>query len=134
MQSLSTELRYLLYVGLLQLVIWVPYILAHLNRVGVSTALGYRVSQDMPDWAHRLKAAHYNLVENLVPFAAVVVAGEFVGVHTAVTHACAVIFFLARIAHPIAAVAQVWGTRTVAFAVGWAATIVYLFVVLTTGA
>ena len=47
--------------------------------------------------------------------------------------ACAVIFFWARVAHPIAMVSQVWGTRTITFAIAWAAAVVHLFVVLTAG-
>jgi hypothetical protein len=40
------------------------------------------------------------------------------------------IFFWARVAHPIATVSNIWGTRTAAFAVGLAAVVVYPFVVL----
>ncbi|MEX0842421.1 MAG: MAPEG family protein [Xanthobacteraceae bacterium] len=131
MQPLSIELRYLIYVAVILGFIWVPYILAHISQVGLVKALSYPDTAEMPAWAARLKRAHYNLVENIPLFAVAVVVGEFRGVHTAVTAACAAIFFWARVAHPIAAVAHIWGTRTAAFAVGWGAAIVYLFVVLT---
>jgi uncharacterized MAPEG superfamily protein len=84
----------------------------------------------MPGWAARLKRAHYNLVENIPLFAVAVLAGEFGNIHTTTTAACAMIFFWARVAHPVATVSNTRGTRTAAFAVGWAAVVVYLFVVL----
>ena len=129
--ALSFELRYLLYVALLLLVIWLPYILAHIGQVGLVEALSYRDEAPMPDWAKRLKGAHYNLVENFGPFAAVVIAAEILGVHTAATAACAAVFFWARLVHPVFMVTRIWGTRTAAFAVGWAATLVYAWLVLT---
>lgn len=131
MRPLSIELRYLIYVAVIMALIWIPYILAHIAQVGVVKALSYPETAEMPDWARRLKRAHYNLVENIPLFAVAVLAGEFRGVHTATTAACAAIFFWARVAHPIATVSNIWGTRTTAFAVGWAAVIVYLFTVLT---
>jgi len=131
MRALSIELRYLIYVAILMALIWVPYILAHIAQVGLVTALSYPARTEMPAWAERLKRAHYNLVENIPLFAVAVLAGEFRNVHTATTAACAAIFFWARVAHPIATVSNVWGTRTAAFAVGWAAVVIYLFTVLT---
>ena len=131
MRALSIELRYLIYVAIIMAFIWVPYILAHIAQVGLVTALSYPEKTEMPAWAARLKRAHHNLIENIPLFAVAVLAGEFRNVHTATTAACAAIFFWARVAHPIAVVSHIWGTRTAAFAIGWAAVVVYLFVVLT---
>jgi len=129
--ALSIELRYLLYTALLLLVMWIPYILAQIAQLGLVTALSYRDEDKMPDWAKRLKRAHYNLVENFAPFAAIVVVGEIIGLHTATTATCAAVFFWARLVHPFAQVTRVWGTRTLLFAIGWAATLVYAWLVLT---
>lgn len=128
--SLSIELRYLIYTGILMLVLWVPYILAELHATGVVKALGYPDERTLPLWAQRLKCAHYNLVENAIPFAIAVLAGEQLGVHTPVTAACAVIFYWARVAHPIAQVVRIWGSRSVAFAASVGATLVYLITVI----
>ncbi|MEC9368343.1 MAG: MAPEG family protein [Pseudomonadota bacterium] len=130
MENLSTELRYLLYVVLLGLLIWVPYILAEIAQNGLVAALGYPDERKRPLWAQRLARAHYNLLENTVPFAIVVLAGEMLRVHTSLTAACAMIFFWARLAHPVAQVTRIWGTRTLAFAAGHAATLVYLLALL----
>lgn len=129
--ALSTELRYLIYVAILMLVLWLPYILAELKVTGIFKALGYPDDRSLPQWGTRLKRAHYNLVENVAPFAVAVVAGEILNVHTATTAACAMIFFWARVAHPIAQVTRIWGTRTASFAAGAVATLVYLFSLLT---
>ena len=128
--ELSTELRYLIYTAILMLILWIPYILAELKTTGVGKALSYPDERTLPAWALRLKRAHYNLVENIGPFAVAVLAGEWLGVHTALTAACAMVFFLARVAHPIMQVARIWGTRTLAFAVGTGASLVYLFAIL----
>lgn len=129
--SLSIELRYLIYSGFLMLILWVPYILAELKVTGIFKALGYPDERSLPLWGRRLKRAHDNLVENIVPFAIAVGAGELMNVHTAITAACATVFFWARVLHPIAQVTRIWGTRTLTFGAGVTATLVYLYTVLT---
>ena len=131
MRALSLELRYLIYVAILMAFTWIPYVIAHVKQVGQVVALSYPERMDMPGWAHRLKRAHYNLLENIPLFAIAVMAGEFRGIHTAVTAACAMVFFWARVAYPVAVLANIWGTRTATFTIGWIAVVIYLFVVLT---
>jgi uncharacterized MAPEG superfamily protein len=130
MKTLSVELRYLIYVAILLAVVWIPYITAHVMQVGFVKALGYSVDDEMPEWAAKLKRAHHNLVENIPLFAIAVLAGEVANVHTATTAACAMIFFWARVAHPIAQVWQVWGLRTAVFTIGWLAVVVHLLAIL----
>jgi len=130
MKTLSVELRYLVYVAFLLAVIWIPYIMAHVMQVGPMKAFGYTDDDAMPPWAKQFKRAHYNLVENVPLFAIAVLAGEFANVHTATTAACAMIFFWARVVHPFAMVAGIWGTRTLVFTVAWVAVVVQLFAVL----
>jgi uncharacterized MAPEG superfamily protein len=131
MRALSLELRYLIYTAILMAVFWIPYIVAHSKQIGAALSLSYPDTTDMPVWAARLKRAHYNLVENIPLFAIAVMAGEFRGIHTGVTAACAMIFFWARVAHPIAVLSHIRGSRTAVFTVGWIAVLVYLFDVLT---
>lgn len=128
--ELSTELRYLIYTAILLLVLWIPYIIAELKMTGIGKALSYPDERTLPVWALRLKRAHYNLVENIGPFAVAVLAGEWLGIHTPLTAACAMIFFWARLAHPIMQVVRIWGTRTATFAAGVGATLVYLVAIL----
>ena len=89
--------------------------------------------EDLPapeGWIGRGKRAHANMVENIGPFAVAVLAAEWLGIHTPLTAACAMIFFWARAAHPIMQVLRIWGTRTVTFAIGVGATLVYLVAIL----
>src|SRR4051812_40237339 len=130
MRALSLELRYLIYVAILMALLWIPYVMAHIARVGQVVALSYPERIEMPPWAARLKRAHFNLLENIPLFAIAVMAGEFRGIHTGVTAACAMIFFWARVVHPIAAMSHVFAARTVTFAVAWVAALLYLIAVL----
>lgn len=133
MTELSFELRWMIYTALLSLLIWVPYVLAEMQRIGVLKAITYPDQRDMPLWAERLKKAHYNLLENLVPLAIAVIAGEFVGLHTPTTRALVVIFFLARLAHPFAQMTRIPGGRSALFGIGWLVTLIYIFLVLMAG-
>ncbi|MGE0611167.1 MAG: MAPEG family protein [Hyphomicrobiales bacterium] len=130
MESASTELRYLLYVILLGLLVWIPYILAEIATNGIARAFSYPDERNRPLWAQRLAKAHQNLLENTVPFAAIVLAGEAMNVHTPVTAACAMVFFWARVAHPFTQITRIWGARTLAFGAGYGATLVYLLTLL----
>jgi len=128
--ALSIELRYLIYTAILMLMLWIPYIIAELKVTGIGKALSYPDERTLPTWGRRLKRAHYNLVENIGPFAIAVLAAEWLGIHTTLTAACAMIFFWARVAHPIMQMLRIWGTRTVAFSIGVGATLVYLITIL----
>ena len=79
---LTSELRYLAYTALLSLLLWIPYILAEIRTRGLSRAVSYPTGfyDDLPDWAQRCHRAHMNLVENLVPFAALVLIAQVAGV------------------------------------------------------
>ncbi len=108
-------------------VLRVPYVLAHIATVGPVKAFGYSDKPTaMPPWAQRLKRAHYNPVENIVPFAVAVSAGEIPDVHTGTTAICALVFVIARLAHPFTRVPAIRGTRMPAFAAGRPAPVVCL--------
>ncbi|MFQ5625637.1 MAG: MAPEG family protein [Methyloligellaceae bacterium] len=132
--SLSVELRYLIYSAILLLVLWAPYILAELKITGIFRALSYPDKRMLPKWGRRLKYAHYNLVENMVPFTIAVGAGEFLNIHNTTTAVCAMIFFWARVAHPVAQVTRIWGTRSLTFGIGAGATLIYLYTLLKSAA
>ena len=57
---------------------WLPYILARIANVGLLSALTYTADglSLRPDWAKRVKQAHYNAIENLAPFAALVIVAH----------------------------------------------------------
>jgi uncharacterized MAPEG superfamily protein len=116
--TLTTELRLLTYTAFICLVVWIPYALAAIKTRGLSRAVGYPSggTEDLPAWAQRAQRAHMNLVENLAPFAVLVLVAHAMGVSNAATVLGAQIFFWARIVHIGVMLAGIPWLRTLAFA------------------
>ena len=128
------ELFYLLLTALLTGLLWIPVVIGYVKARGPLTPETYKAgsSTALPHWVNRANRAHINAVENLAPFAAVVVVGQGMGVSTAATAACAAVYFWARLAHAVIHISgfgRFWA-RTVAFAVAWGAFIAYAVVLL----
>lgn len=85
------------------------------NREGLPPATGA---------AGRGQRAHANLVENLVPYAAVVLVAHVLGVHNGITAAAAIVFLVARLAHAVCYLLGIVGLRTLAYYAGLVATLV----------
>ena len=131
---MKTELFYLLLTAMLTGGLWIPVVIGYGSARGPLKPADFKVAPttSLPDWVNRANRAHLNAVENIAPFAAVVLIANAVGVSTAVTVNCAIIYFYARVAH---AVIQISGfgllmARTVAFTVGWLAFMTYAVVLL----
>lgn len=118
--TLTTELRLLIYSAFICIVIWIPYILAEIKTRGLTRAVGYPsgVVDDLPAWAQRAHRAHMNLVENLAPFAALVLVAHVTGVSNGATVLGAQLFFWSRIVQIVVMFAGIPWLRTLAFAVG----------------
>lgn len=118
--TLTTELRLLTYTAFICLVLWLPYVLAVIKVRGLSRAVGYPTggTEDLPAWGQRSHRAHLNLVENLAPFAVLVLVAHALGVSNPATVLGAQLFFYARIAHFVFMFAGIPWLRTLAFAVG----------------
>jgi uncharacterized MAPEG superfamily protein len=87
-------------------------------------ALGNRDDLAEPTpWAARVRRAHANAVENLVVFAALLLAAQAMGVKADVTAAAGEIYFWARLIHFLAYAAGIVLVRTLAFLGGWIATL-----------
>ena len=131
---MTTDLKMLALTAGITILMWAPYILAHLANVGIMPALTYRADgTPLPDWAARAKKAHYNAVENLVPFAALVLVAHLAGVANSATAAAAIAFFWLRLAHYVFYIGNVPFGRTLTFAGGWAAMLCILYQILTAG-
>lgn len=132
---MTTDLTMLAFAAGITIVMWLPYILAHIVNVGVLPALTYRADDEpLPGWAARAKKAHYNAIENLVPFAALVLVAHIADAANEATAAAAVVFFWARLAHYVLYVAGVPFGRTLSFAAGWLAMACILWQIVTAGA
>jgi uncharacterized MAPEG superfamily protein len=117
---MTVELKYLALVTTFTALIWIPYILNTIMVRGVVDAVGYPDNpKPLAPWAQRMKAAHYNAVENLVVFAALVLVAHVAGVKGEATAMACVIYFWARVVHLAAYTFKVPWVRTLAFVIGW---------------
>ncbi len=83
------------------------------SRVGVMTLFGNREGLPaLTGWAGRAERAHYNMLENLVLFAALVLIAVATNKTNAMTLLGAQLFFWARLAYAVVYVAGVIYLRT----------------------
>ena len=119
---MKTELLYLVYVTVLTGLLWVPYILDRIATWGLGAAVSYPDNPPAQSaWARRLMKAHYNAVENLVVFAALVLAAQDLGVSNSAIGTAAMAYFWARVVHVLAYTFAIPWVRTLAFTVGFLA-------------
>ena len=117
---MKTELQYLVYVTVFTGLLWVPYILDRIATRGLLDAVGYPENpKPQSPWARRLLKAHLNAVENLVVFAALVLAAVAAGVSNSVIASASVVYFWARVVHALGYTFAVPWVRTLAFTVGF---------------
>ncbi len=118
---MSSALITLTYLSFLTACLWVPYILGAFFVRGFGI-LGYPDDpKPLPGWAVRAQRAHLNLLENLAPFAALVIVAEFAKADAATVGLWASVFFAARIVHWLVFVLKIPVLRTLAFLGGFAA-------------
>ncbi|HEY2275595.1 MAG TPA: MAPEG family protein [Steroidobacteraceae bacterium] len=118
---MSPELKYLALVSVLTAVLWVPYILNEVMVRGLMDAVAYPENpRPLARWAQRLKSAHYNAVENLVVFAALVLVAAVAGIHDPAIATAAAIYFWARVVHAVVYTLAIPWLRTLSFVVGFA--------------
>ena len=132
---MTTELEMLTWATALTILLWIPYILGHILNVGLLQALTYQGDDTpLPAWAARAKKAHANAVENLVPFAVLVLIAHQLDISNTATTSAAVAYFWLRLAHFITYTANVPFGRPVTFAGVWGAQLCILFQILALGA
>jgi uncharacterized MAPEG superfamily protein len=117
---MTTDLWMLVWTGLLCLLLPTVYLV---GRSSVPGGLGWGFgNRDTPlevaPWAGRAIRAHLNLVENLAPFAILVLVAHVAGKANATTAQGATLFFWGRVAHAAVYVAGIPYLRTAAFFVG----------------
>ena len=117
---MTTDLWMLVWTALLAL--GIPFVyLAGLTQIpgGVAWGLGNRAEalEGMPEWAARAQRAHLNLLQNLAPFAILVLVAQVSGKANATTALGATIFFAARVAHAVVYTAGIKYLRTLVFAI-----------------
>lgn len=128
---MTSELMSLTWVTALTAIMWMPYILNLIAVRGLLDGVGYPDNpKPLAAWAQRMKAAHYNAVENLVIFATLVLVANASGISTSTTVLACEIYFWARLVHLLAYTFAIPWVRTLAFALGWGCQIALLIELL----
>lgn len=131
---MTTELLYLLLTAILTGVLWIPVVIGYVKSRGPLKPSDYVVapSAPLPAWVNRANRAHVNAVENLVPFAVVVLVAHAAQVSTAVTANAAAVYFYARLAHAVVHITgfSLFRARTLLFTVAWIAFMTFAVEVL----
>jgi len=131
---MTTDLTMLTWTAGITALMWLSYIVAHILNVGLLPALTYQAdSTPLPAWAARAKKAHYNALENLAPFAVLVIVAHLAGAANEATAAAAIAFFWARLAHFVLYAAGVPFGRTITFTIGWLALLCIFWQIVTAG-
>ena len=135
---MTTELFWLMLTAILAASLWIPFV------IGVNTQPYEREDcaenffvrppshERMVPWVHRAFRAHQNLIEQFVPFAAIVITAHLLKVSNPVTAWCAIIFFWLRLAHAIGMITA-WArmpARPIIFTAGWIVTMVMAWAVM----
>lgn len=116
---MHTELMLLAWSALLCLALALPYATGLTLTRGLPVMVGNREGFAEPTgWMGRAKRAHMNMVENLVPFAALVLIAVVAQKTNSTTLLGAQLFFWARVVHAVAYIAGIPYVRTAAYAVG----------------
>jgi uncharacterized MAPEG superfamily protein len=116
---MKIELTMLLWSAVLCLVIVLAAGFGTTQQFGMAYVLSNREqARQGAGWLGRAQRAHRNMLENLLPFAAVVSVVMISGRSTSISALGAEVFFGARLVHALSYVAGVKGLRTLAYNVG----------------
>jgi uncharacterized MAPEG superfamily protein len=129
---MTTDLTMLAWAAGFTAILWIPYIVARIQTYGSARTLAYTAEREpLPVWAERAKKAHYNAVENLAPFAALVLVAQAAGVANSTTAMASVVYFWARVAHYLLYITGIPYVRTLTFTIGWIVLMVIFYEIVT---
>jgi len=123
---MKPELNLLMWSVVLTVVQMLVAAQAAFNKVGLMALVGNR--EGMPEitgWGGRASRAHYNMLENLVLFASLVLVAVVAGKTNDMTLLGAQLFFWARLAYAVIYVAGISWVRTLA----WLISVVGLIII-----
>jgi uncharacterized MAPEG superfamily protein len=128
---MKPEITWLVYVTVLTALLWVPYVLDRFATWGITDTVGYpQAPKPQSPWAQRMKAAHANAVENLVVFAALVLAANALGVSNSTIAFAGMLYFWSRVVHVVAYTLALPWVRTLGFTGGFFAQMIVAWQIL----
>lgn len=125
METFPTELGILTCLGLFAASLWIPYIAGAANATLPADAPDGFVRIANPSlhkpWIQRAYRAHLNLLEQLVPFALLVLLVDRIEGFSDLTYWTAIAFFWLRVAHAVGYITGWAGfpLRPIIFTAGW---------------
>jgi uncharacterized MAPEG superfamily protein len=129
---MTTEFAYLVWTGILTMLIRIPWMFQKVALRGVAKVSGFPTdSEPLSGWAHRVWVAHEDAVQNLVVFAILIAGLHVLGESSAWTQAAAAAYFWARLAHFVVYALGVPIAKSVAFAVGYGAQLLLAWQLIT---
>ncbi len=130
---MKPELFWLALTATMTGLFWIPYILNRAIHSGLAGALG-TPKMEAPaaeaEWAQRAKRAHYNAVENLVVFTALITVAQFAGVSNRVTAFAAALYFWTRLGHFVVLTLGIPYLRTLIWTASWVGEMIIAWQVL----
>ena len=123
---MTTELFYLTLTAILAGSLWVPFIIGVTSEQEDFTDFTRPPDlTTMRPWVHRAFRAHQNMLETLIPFAAVVLIAHSAGISTMVTVSASVAFFWIRIIHAVGMISgkAIFPIRPIIFSASWLCTL-----------
>ena len=131
---LSPEMIVVVALAVLAASLWIPYIVG-VNMHPQQDIDPFARPADLagfPPWVHRAHRAHLNLLEQLLPFAILVLIANELGAFSTLTLWTSIAFLLLRLAH---AVGMITGharfpARPILFTGGWLCCLVMAFAAL----
>jgi uncharacterized MAPEG superfamily protein len=130
---MKPELFWLALTATMTALFWLPYILNRALRVGLTGAFATPRMDAAPveaEWAQRARRAHYNAVENLVVFTALIAVAQFAGVSNQMTAFAAALYFWTRLGHFLAYTLGIPYARTLLWTAGWVGEMIIAWQVL----
>ncbi|MGJ8625693.1 MAG: MAPEG family protein [Sulfitobacter sp.] len=130
--ELTTELGILTCLCVLAASLWIPYIIGVSKEP--SAADNFTRPSDLSKvrpWVHRAHRAHLNLLEQLLPFAILVLIMDRVDGYSALTFWTAITFFWIRVAHAIGMISGFakMPLRPILFNAGWLCCLIMAYAV-----
>ncbi len=120
---MTVELTYLIFTALLAASLWIPFIIGVNVQREVDTTDFTRPPDllALPAWVHRAHRAHLNLIEQMLPFAVIVLVAHVLEVSTAITVWASVCFFWLRVIHAAGMISGIarFPIRPIIFTASW---------------
>jgi len=136
---MPVELLCLLFLAFFAASLWIPFIVGvNTMPTPVDAPSPFVVPPDplkMPPWIARSFRAHQNLLEQLLPFALVILIADLQGISTPVTRMTAIVFVGLRLIHAVGMITA-WARmplRPLVFTAGYIAIVVLVVEIVRVG-